>query len=132
MCFVGGGAGMAPLRSQILHHLETLKTKRTLSFWYGARSKQELFFDTEFRELERTYDNFSFNVALSDPQPEDDWHGMTGYIHQNLKDHYLMQHNDPTEIEYYLCGPPMMIEAIEQMLDDMGVDPEMIAFDKFS
>ena len=132
MCFVGGGAGMAPLRSQVLHHLETLNTKRIISFWYGARSKQELFFDEEFRALEEAHVNFSFNVALSDPQPEDDLDGMTGYIHQNLKDHYLAKHEDPTEIEYYLCGPPMMIEASEQMLDDMGVDPEMIAFDKFS
>ncbi len=123
---------MAPLRSQVLHYLETLKTRRTLSFWYGARSKQELFFDTEFRALEQKYDNFSFHVALSDPQPEDNWDSMTGYIHQNLKDQYLAQHEDPTEIEYYLCGPPMMIDAIEQMLDDLGVDPEMIAFDKFS
>ena len=132
MCFVGGGAGMAPLRSQVLHNLETLKTKRIMSFWYGARSKQELFFNEEFRALEEKHDNFTFNVALSDPQPEDDWNAMTGYIHQNLKDHYLAKHEDPTEIEYYLCGPPMMIEAIEQMLDDMGVDQEMIAFDKFS
>ena len=82
MCFVGGGAGMAPLRSQVLHHLETLKTNRTISFWYGARSKQELFFDEEFRALEKTYDNFSFQVALSDPQPEDNWDGMTGYVHR--------------------------------------------------
>jgi Na+-transporting NADH:ubiquinone oxidoreductase subunit F len=132
MCFVGGGAGMAPLRSQVMHYLETIETKRTLSFWYGARSKQELFFDKEFRALEEKYENFSFHVALSDPQPEDGWTGMTGYIHQNLRDQYLLGHEDPTEIEYYLCGPPMMIDAIEQMLDDMGVDPEMIAFDKFS
>ena len=132
MCFVGGGAGMAPLRSQVLHHLTTLKTTRIMSFWYGARSKQELFFDEEFRALEQAHDNFSFHVALSDPQPEDNWTGMTGYIHQNLKENYLAKHQDPTEIEYYLCGPPMMIDAIEQMLDDLGVDPEMIAFDKFS
>jgi len=132
MCFVGGGAGMAPLRSQILHYLETVNTKRTISFWYGARSLQELFFDQEFRALEEKHSNFSFRVALSDPQPEDNWTGMTGYIHQNLRDQYLLEHDDPTEIEYYLCGPPMMIDAIEQMLDDLGVEPEMIAFDKFS
>ncbi len=132
MCFVGGGAGMAPLRSQILHYLESVETKRTISFWYGARSRQELFFDQEFRALEEEYPNFSFRVALSDAQPEDNWNGMTGYIHQNLRDQYLLDHEDPTEIEYYLCGPPMMIDAIEQMLDDMGVEPEMIAFDKFS
>jgi len=132
MCFVGGGAGMAPLRSQILHHLESLETKRTVSFWYGARSLQELFFDEEFRALEKKHPNFSFHVALSDPQPEDNWSGMTGYIHQYLRDQYLLKHEDPTEIEYYLCGPPMMIDAIEEMLDDLGVEPEMIAFDKFS
>jgi Na+-transporting NADH:ubiquinone oxidoreductase subunit F len=132
MCFVGGGAGMAPLRSQIMHYLETVETKRSISFWYGARSLQELFFDQEFRSLEEKHPNFSFHVALSDPQPEDNWTGMTGYIHQNLRDQYLLDHDDPTEIEYYLCGPPMMIDAIEQMLDDLGVEPEMIAFDKFS
>jgi Na+-transporting NADH:ubiquinone oxidoreductase subunit F len=132
MCFVGGGAGMAPLRSQILHDLEALETKRTVSFWYGARSLQELFFDDEFRALEKKHPNFSFHVALSDPQPEDNWSGMTGYIHQYLRDQYLIKHADPTEIEYYLCGPPMMIDAIEEMLDDLGVEPEMIAFDKFS
>ncbi len=132
MCFVGGGAGMAPLRSQILHHLEALETKRTVSFWYGARSLQELFFDEEFRALEKKHPNFTFHVALSDPQPEDNWSGMTGYIHQYLRDQYLIKHEDPTEIEYYLCGPPLMIDAIEEMLDDMGVEPEMIAFDKFS
>jgi Na+-transporting NADH:ubiquinone oxidoreductase subunit F len=132
MCFIGGGAGMAPLRSQIFHQLNTLKTERIVTFWYGARSKQELFFDDEFRALEESYPNFTFYVALSDPQPEDNWNGMTGYIHQNLYDHYLSTHEDPTEIEYYLCGPPMMIDAIEEMLDELGVEPEMIAFDKFS
>ncbi|MEJ2097909.1 MAG: NADH:ubiquinone reductase (Na(+)-transporting) subunit F [Deltaproteobacteria bacterium] len=132
MCFIGGGAGMAPLRSQIFHQLNTLKTERIITFWYGARSKQELFFDDEFRALEERYSNFSFYVALSDPQPEDNWNGMTGYIHQNLYEHYLSTHEDPTEIEYYLCGPPMMIDAIEEMLDELGVEPEMIAFDKFS
>jgi Na+-transporting NADH:ubiquinone oxidoreductase subunit F len=132
MCFIGGGAGMAPLRSQIFQQLNTLKTERIITFWYGARSKQELFFDDEFRALEERYSNFSFYVALSDPQPEDNWNGMTGYIHQNLYEHYLSTHEDPTEIEYYLCGPPMMIDAIEEMLDELGVEPEMIAFDKFS
>ena len=132
MCFIGGGAGMAPLRSQVLHQLNSLHTKRIITFWYGARSKQELFFDEEFRALEEAYPNFTFNVALSDPQPEDNWKGLTGYIHQNLYDRYLSTHEDPTEIEYYLCGPPMMIDAIEEMLDELGVEPEMIAFDKFS
>jgi len=131
MCSVGGGAGMAPLRGHIFHQLNTLKTKRKMTFWYGARSKQELFFAEEFRELEKNFDNFSFHVALSQPKPEDDWEGMTGYIHQCLYDNYLSKHDDPTEIEYYLCGPPMMIDAIEDMLDSLGVDPEMVAYDKF-
>jgi len=131
MCFVGGGAGMAPLRSHILHQLNTLKTKRKISFWYGARSKKELFFEEEFKGLEKEYENFEFHVALSHPKPEDDWKGMTGFIHQCLQDNCLSKHDDPTEIEYYLCGPPMMIDAIDDMLDSLGVEPEMIAYDKF-
>ena len=131
MCFVGGGAGMAPMRSHILHQLNTLKTRRRISFWYGARSWQEMFYDDEFRELAERYDNFTYHVALSDPQPEDNWQGLTGFIHQCLYDEYLKNHEDPTEIEYYLCGPPPMISAIEKMLDDLGVEPEMIAYDKF-
>jgi Na+-transporting NADH:ubiquinone oxidoreductase subunit F len=108
-----------------------LKTKRKITFWYGARSKLELFFEKEFRGLEKKYENFSFYVALSQPKEEDNWEGMTGYIHQCLHDNYLVTHEDPTEIEYYLCGPPPMIDAIEEMLDNLGVDPEMIAYDKF-
>jgi Na+-transporting NADH:ubiquinone oxidoreductase subunit F len=131
MCFIGGGAGMAPLRSHILHQLNTLKTKRKISFWYGARSKMELFFEEEFKELEKEYENFEFHVALSHPKPEDDWKGMTGLIHQCLQDNCLSKHDDPTEIEYYLCGPPMMVDAIEDALDSLGVEPEMIAYDKF-
>ena len=131
MCFVGGGAGMAPLRCHIFHQLDTLKTKRKMTFWYGARSKLELFFEEEFRALEKKCENFLFYVALSEPKEEDDWDGMIGYIHQCLYDNYLSQHQDPTEVEYYLCGPPMMIDAIEDMLDSFGVDPEMIAYDKF-
>jgi len=130
MCFVGGGAGMAPLRCHILHQLNTLQTKRKMTFWYGARSKQELFFAEEFRDLEKNFDNFSFHVALSQPKPEDNWEGLTGYIHQCLHDNYLSQHEDPTEVEYYLCGPPMMIDAIEDMLDNLGVESEMIAYNK--
>ncbi len=131
ICFIGGGAGMAPLRSQILHQLNTLHTTRPVSFWYGARSKLELFFDDEFKALEKKFKNFSYNVALSQPEPEDHWDGMTGFIHNCLYDNYLKDHIDPTEIEYYLCGPPMMLDAIIEMLDSLGVDPEMIAFDKF-
>jgi Na+-transporting NADH:ubiquinone oxidoreductase subunit F len=131
ICFVGGGAGMAPLRSQIFWLLNDVKTKRRMSFWYGARSKLELFFDEEFKALEEKHPNFSYHVALSDPQPEDNWTGWTGYIHTRLEEHYLDKHDDPTEIEYYLCGPPVMISSVEDMLYDLGVEPEMIAFDKF-
>jgi Na+-transporting NADH:ubiquinone oxidoreductase subunit F len=131
MCFIGGGAGMAPLRSQILHQLKTEHTQRTLSFWYGARSKQELFFYDEFQALADEHANFSYHVALSSPLPEDKWDGLTGYIHIQLYERYLSTHPDPTEIEYYLCGPPMMIDACVQMLDDLGVEEEMIAYDKF-
>jgi Na+-transporting NADH:ubiquinone oxidoreductase subunit F len=132
MCFVGGGAGMAPLRSQIMDQLLRVKTDRVMTFWYGARSKLELFFDEEFKALAQTHPNFAYHVALSNPMPEDNWEGMTGYIHQRLRDTYLLDHKDPTEIEYYLCGPPMMVAAVEVMLDDLGVEPEMIAYDKFS
>jgi Na+-transporting NADH:ubiquinone oxidoreductase subunit F len=131
MCFVGGGAGMAPMRSHIFHQLLTVKTRRRITFWYGARSKKEMFYDAEFQELDRNYDNFSYFVALSDPQPEDDWQGLTGFIHEAAHDQYLAHHPDPTEIEYYLCGPPPMLAAVRQMLDNLGVEPEMIAFDDF-
>ncbi len=131
MCFIGGGAGMAPMRSHILNQLETEGTQRTITFWYGARSRQEMFYDEEFTALADQFDNFSYHVALSEPQPDDRWDGMTGFIHQSLFEHYLANHEDPTEIEYYLCGPPPMIDAVTQMLDDLGVEPEMIAYDKF-
>lgn len=131
MCFIGGGAGMAPLRAHIFHQLLTVKTRRKMSFWYGARSKKELFYEDQFRELEKNYDNFMFVVALSAPEPEDHWEGTTGYIHQVAYDMYLKDHPDPTEIEYYLCGPPPMLEAAREMLHELGVEPEMIAFDDF-
>jgi len=131
MCFIGGGAGMAPLRAHIFHNLLTQKTERKITFWYGARSKSEMFYDEEFKKLEKNFDNFSYHVALSEPQPEDDWHGLVGFIHQVAYDAYLKDHPDPTEIEYYLCGPPMMLEAVQKMLDSLGVEPEMIAFDDF-
>lgn len=131
MCFVGGGAGMAPMRSHILHQLLTEKTARRLTFWYGARSRQEMFYDEEFTDLAERFDNFSYHVALSEPQPEDNWSGLTGFIHQCLHDHYLARHEDPGDIEYYLCGPPMMLKAVQNMLDSLGVEPEMIAFDDF-
>ncbi len=131
MCFIGGGAGMAPMRSHIFTQLLIKKTSRRITFWYGARSMQEMFYDEEFKELECNFDNFSYHVALSEPLPEDHWEGHTGFIHQVALDHYLGSHPDPTEIEYYLCGPPMMIAAVKQMLDSLGVEPEMIAFDDF-
>ncbi len=131
MCYIGGGAGMAPLRSHILHQLNSAGTKRKMSFWYGARSRQELFFADEFNGLDEKFDNFSYHVALSHPMLGDEWNGMTGFIHERLKENYLISHVDPTEIEYYLCGPPMMLDAILNMLDDLGVEPEMIAYDKF-
>jgi Na+-transporting NADH:ubiquinone oxidoreductase subunit F len=131
MCFIGGGAGMAPMRSHIFNQLNTVKTKRKITFWYGARSKQEMFYDAEFKALDKNHKNFSYYVALSDAQPEDKWNGLTGFIHQCLYDHYLGKHKNPDEIEYYLCGPPMMLDAALDMLDDLGVEPEMILFDKF-
>ena len=131
MCFVGGGAGMAPMRSHIFTQLLIKKTRRKMTFWYGARSKSEMFYDAEFQELAQNFENFSYYVALSDPMPEDNWEGLTGYIHQAAYDHYLSKHKDPAEIEYYLCGPPPMIAAVNEMLDSLGVEPEMIAYDDF-
>jgi len=131
MCFIGGGAGMAPMRSHIFNQLRGVKTKRRMTFWYGARSRQEMFYDEEFRQLDEKFENFSYHVAFSEPQPEDNWEGFTGFIHQVAYDKYLSSHTDPTEIEFYLCGPPMMIAAVQQMLDSLGVEPEMIAFDDF-
>ncbi len=131
MCFIGGGAGMAPMRSHIFHQLRTLKTDRKITFWYGARSKEEIFYEEEFRELERENDNFTFHIALSEPLPEDHWDGMTGYIHQCLEDEYISTHPDPQEVEYYICGPPLMLSAVLDMLDSYGVEPEMIAYDDF-
>lgn len=132
MCFVGGGAGMAPMRSHLRHQLLTLNTRRKATFWYGARNRMEMLYDEEFQELDREFENFSYHVALSEPLPDDEWDGMVGFIHQCLKDHYLQNHPDPTEVEYYLCGPPPMIAAMKNMLDSLGVEPEMIAYDEFS
>lgn len=131
MCFIGGGAGMAPMRSHILNQVRDRNTPRKVTFWYGARSRREMFYDEEFRDLAASHANFQYYVALSDPQPEDRWDGMTGYIHRCLHDHYLSVHPDPQEIEYYLCGPPPMIDAVEKVLDDLGVERKMIAYDKF-
>ena len=131
MCFIGGGAGMAPMRCHILNQLETVQTKRKMTFWYGTRSRAEMFYDEEFTQLDNKYDNFSYHVVMSDPQPEDNWTGFVGYVHNILLEQYLSKHEDPTEIEYYLCGPPIMIQSIENMLYDQGVESEMIAYDKF-
>ncbi|MDY6903871.1 MAG: NADH:ubiquinone reductase (Na(+)-transporting) subunit F [Thermodesulfobacteriota bacterium] len=131
MCFVGGGAGMAPMRSHILHQLKSVGTRRKITFWYGARSLQELFYEDEFSALAEEFENFSFYVALSEPLPEDNWEGMTGFIHERLYDRYLKDHPDPAEIEYYLCGPPPMLRALLKTVDDLGVEPEMIAYDEF-
>lgn len=129
--FVGGGAGMAPMRSHIFHLFHTEKTTRKVSFWYGARSMREVFYEEDFRSIERDFPNFTFHLALSDPKPEDNWTGATGFIHQVLLDNYLGKHEYPEDVEYYLCGPPMMNSAVTTMLDNLGVPEENIAFDDF-
>jgi Na+-transporting NADH:ubiquinone oxidoreductase subunit F len=131
MMFIGGGAGMAPMRSHIFDQFKTQKTSRKATFWYGGRSLRELFYVDEFRELEKDFPNFSFHIGLSEPLPEDNWKGYIGFIHQMVLDEYLKNHPEPEEIEYYICGPPMMNDAVLKMLDDYGVPGEMIAFDDF-
>ena len=131
MVYIGGGAGMAPMRSHLFHLFNTLKSGRKVSFWYGARSMREMFYDEQFKEIARKFPNFTYNVALSEPMEEDNWTGYTGFIHQVLHDQYLKDHEDPTELEYYMCGPPPMINACDNMLDSLGVEKEMIAYDSF-
>lgn len=131
MMFIGGGAGMAPMRSHIFDLFDTKKTKRKATFWYGGRSKRELFYQDHFEKIEDDNPNFKFNVALSEPLEEDKWDGYTGFIHQVIYDNYLKNHPEPEDIEYYLCGPPMMNDAILKMLDELGVPEEMIMFDDF-
>ena len=131
MVYIGGGAGMAPMRSHLFHLFHTLKTGRNVSFWYGARSVREMFYDDQFKKIAKDFPNFNYNVALSEPMQEDNWEGYTGFIHQVLHDEYLKDHEDPTELEYYMCGPPPMINACDNMLDSLGVDREMIAYDSF-
>ncbi len=131
MVYIGGGAGMAPLRSHIFELLKTRNSRRKISYWYGGRSLRELFYQEEFRKLEEEHPNFSFHIALSAPLPEDGWTGPTGFIHQVLYDLYLKDHPAPEDIEYYMCGPPMMVSAVLQMLDQLGVEPESIFFDDF-
>ena len=131
MVFVGGGAGMAPMRSHIFDQLERRQTKRRITFWYGARSLRELFYADDFDQLQAKYPNFEWHVALSEPLPEDDWQGSTGFIHQVLHDEYLAEHPAPEACEYYLCGPPVMTNAVIGMLDSLGVDRENILMDDF-
>ena len=132
MLYIGGGAGMAPLRSHLLHLFKTLKTTdRKISYWYGARSRREIFYEEDFRAIERDFPNFSLHIALSDPQPEENWTGYTGFIHQVIYDHYLKDHDAPEDIEYYMCGPGPMANAVKKMLWDLGVPREMLMYDDF-
>ncbi len=131
MVFIGGGAGMAPMRSHIFDQLKRLHSSRRISFWYGARSLREAFYVEEFDDLAASHENFSWCLALSDPLPEDDWDGYTGFIHQVVLDNYLADHDAPEEVEYYMCGPPMMNQACTDMLLDLGVEPENIMLDDF-
>ena len=131
MIFIGGGAGMAPLRSHIFELFKGQKTTRKVSFWYGGRSKSELFYTEEFEKIAEENKNFTFHIALSDPQPEDNWTGDTGFVHLVLLDKYLKDHPAPEDIMYYMCGPPMMTKSVLEMLDDLGVEKENIRFDDF-
>ena len=131
MVFIGGGAGMAPMRSHIFDQLKRLHSKRKISFWYGARSLREAFYVEEFNELEKNHANFSWHLALSDPQPEDNWKGLVGFIHEVLYDNHLEDHPAPEDCEYYMCGPPMMIAAVQRMLDNLGVEEDNVLFDDF-
>jgi len=142
MIYIGGGAGMAPLRSHIFHLFHTEKTDRKVSYWYGGRSKKELFYTPQFRDIEKNFPNFNFHIGLSEPMPEDNWKikeslddkegdGYVGFIHQVLYDNYLKDHQDPDEVEFYLCGPPLMNSAVLKLLDDMGIPKENIRFDDF-
>ena len=131
MVFIGGGAGMAPMRSHLFDQLRRLHSPRKISFWYGARSLREMFYVDDFNQLAADFDNFQWHIGLSEPLPEDDWNGFTGFIHQVVHDHYLKDHPAPEDCEYYLCGPPLMIAACLQMLDNLGVEKENILLDEF-
>lgn len=141
MVYVGGGAGMAPMRSHLYHLFKTLRTGRKVSYWYGGRSKRELFYLEHFRELEREFSNFKFHIVLSEPLEEDNWKvkdsmeaegdGFVGFVHQAVIDNYLNHHEAPEDIEFYFCGPPLMNKAVEKMCDDFGVPPENVRFDDF-
>ena len=131
MVFVGGGAGMAPMRSHIFDQLKRIKTNRKISFWYGARSKKEIFYEDEFEDLAKHNQNFSFHIALSDPLESDNWTGYTGFIHNVLYENYLKNHESPEDCEFYMCGPPVMNVAVVNMLGDLGVEEENILLDDF-
>jgi len=131
MIFIGGGVGMAPMRSHILDQLKRLKSKREISFWYGARNRGELFYGETFDQLQAEHENFRWVTVLSEPRPEDRWQGETGFIHEVLLESYLKDHPAPEDCEYYLCGPPMMVKAVRAMLDNLGVDPGNIFYDDF-
>ncbi|UCF63112.1 MAG: NADH:ubiquinone reductase (Na(+)-transporting) subunit F [bacterium] len=131
MVFIGGGAGMAPMRSHIFDQLKRIHSDRKMSFWYGARSLREAFYVDDFDNLQQENSNFTWHLGLSEPMPEDNWEGPTGFIHQILYDNYLKDHPAPEDCEYYLCGPPMMNEAVLKMLDNLGVESENILFDDF-
>lgn len=131
MVFIGGGAGMAPMRSHIFDQLKRLNSKRKISFWYGARSLREVFYEDEYDRLAQENENFEWHLALSDPQPEDDWQGKTGFIHNVVLENYLKDHPAPEDVEYYMCGPPMMNAAVIKMLKDLGVEDENIMLDDF-
>lgn len=131
MMFIGGGAGMAPMRSHIFDQFKNKHTQRKTTFWYGGRSRKELFYKQEFEQLAAENDNFEFHIALSDVQPNDNWTGYTGFIHEVIYENYLKNHPNPEDIEYYICGPPMMLQAVLKMLDSLGVTSEMIHYDDF-
>ena len=131
MIYIGGGAGMAPMRSHIFDLFRRSHTKRKVSYWYGARSLREAFYGEDFDAIAAESDNFEWHLALSEPLPEDNWTGKTGFIHQVLYDHYLKDHPSPEDVEYYLCGPPLMLKACFDMLDSLGVEPENILYDDF-
>jgi Na+-transporting NADH:ubiquinone oxidoreductase subunit F len=131
MVYIGGGAGMAPLRAHLSHLLETEGTARKISFWYGARSQQEIFYESYFQALAKAHPNFAFHLALSSPLPEDDWTGPLGFVHQVVLERYLHDHANPASVEYYLCGPPLMIKACNRMLAELGIPAHQIAYDEF-
>ena len=131
MIFIGGGAGMAPMRSHIFDQLKRIKSKRKISFWYGARSLREAFYVEEFDELQKKNKNFNWHLALSEPLPEDNWDGYVGFIHQILYDNYLKNHHSPEDCEYYICGPPIMNQCVLELLDNLGVEKENVLFDDF-